>query len=71
MKSDVDEICQLCVYMPSNLPVSAYSTEDYRMLQAKDCAYDFVPGSDECSEMRKTSCSIVDMKAMTRELKSE
>ncbi len=65
MKTKVDELCQLCVYMPKNLPSSAYSAEDYEMLKGKDCAYDFSPASEECKQTRKTSCSIVDMEGIT------
>ncbi len=58
----VSGLCELCVYYPPNLPASAYSSEDYALLQSKSCSYDFDAGSDACQQMRKTSCSIVDMK---------
>lgn len=63
MKSSVNELCQSCVYLPQNLPATAYSEEDYCMLQEKQCAYDLLPGSGECALARKTSCTIVDLQA--------
>jgi hypothetical protein len=52
--------CEVCVYYPPNLPESAYSKEDYRMLQAKTCAFDCQPLDKQCQATRKTSCSLVD-----------
>lgn len=54
-----EELCMGCVYYPPNLPQYAYSTDDYRMLQQKDCSFDHMPGEQNCLETRKTSCSIV------------
>lgn len=55
------EHCAGCVYHPPNLPADAYPEEDYRMLQRKDCSFDFQPKDDNCTITRKTSCSLVDM----------
>ena len=60
----VNDCCSGCVYFPPNLPRQAYSTEDFAMLQEKNCAFDFTPGDDHCSETRKTSCSLVDLQNM-------
>lgn len=57
----VNEHCAGCVYYPQNLPANAYSQEDYRMLQQKNCSFDFQPGDDDCNRIRKTSCSLVDL----------
>jgi len=62
-------LCSMCVYLPENLPAVAYSGEDYAMLQAKDCSYDFIAGSKECMETRKTSCSVVDMENLMKQKK--
>lgn len=56
------EHCLGCVYYPPNLPSSAYSEADYRMLQAKTCPFDHRPGDEGCRATRKTSCSLVDLK---------
>ena len=56
-----EELCLGCVYYPPNLPEHAYSTDDFTMLQQKDCSFDHVPGEQNCLHTRKTSCSIVDM----------
>ena len=56
-----EELCIGCVYYPPNLPQHAYSTDDYTMLQQKDCSFDHAPGEQHCLETRKTSCSVVDM----------
>jgi hypothetical protein len=37
------------------------SKEDYRMLQKKNCSFDFQPKDDNCNRTRKTSCSLVDL----------
>lgn len=57
----VNEHCAGCVYYPLNLPANAYSQEDYRMLQQKNCSFDFQAGDDNCNRTRKTSCSLVDL----------
>ena len=56
-----DEHCEVCVYYPPNLPVTAYAEADYRMLQEKACAFDFQPQDEHCQVTRKTSCSLVDL----------
>lgn len=56
-----DEYCMGCVYYPPNLPGDAYSKEDYRMLQQKDCSFDHYPADEGCRLTRKTSCSLVDL----------
>ena len=55
------ELCVGCVYFPPNLPAHAYAREDWLMLQEKICSYEFQPGDENCSQTRKTSCSIVDL----------
>lgn len=56
-----EKLCIGCVYYPPNLPSHAYTTEDYKMLQQKNCSFDHKPGVQDCLDTRKTSCSIVDM----------
>ena len=65
-----NEHCESCVYHPPNLPVNAYSAEDYRMLRGKHCSFDYQPGSDDCRMARKTSCSLVDMEHLQRTVKT-
>lgn len=55
------ELCLGCVYYPPNLPRSAYSEIDYRMLQQKTCSFDHRPGGQNCTATRKTSCALVDL----------
>ncbi len=55
------DYCTMCVFYPSNLPAGAYSADDYRMLQAKSCCFDFEPGDRDCEQTRKTSCSLLDL----------
>jgi len=57
----VNEHCLGCIYYPLNLPANAYPEEDYRMLQKKNCSFDFQPKDDNCNTTRKTSCSLVDL----------
>ena len=57
----VDSYCTGCVYYPPNLPETAYAPDDYRMLQARTCAFDFRPADSECAVTRKTSCALVDL----------
>ena len=64
------EHCVSCVYYPPNLPASAYSEEDFRMLQAKSCSFDFQPQDGNCSATRKTSCSLVDFEHLQRSLQT-
>lgn len=59
-----DELCGGCVYWPPNLPRHAYAEDDWAMLQARPCAFEHVPGSTDCLANRKTSCSLVDLRAM-------
>lgn len=62
----VNEHCIGCVYFPPNLPEQAYAEEDYRMLQAKSCSFDYQPADEACAVTRKTSCSLVDLENFTR-----
>jgi len=64
----VNENCVGCVYYPINLPANAYSDEDYRMLQKKDCSFDFQPMDDNCNKTRKTSCSLVDLENLKQSI---
>jgi hypothetical protein len=59
-----DEHCEVCVYYPPNLPVNAYSKDDYRMLQEKKCSFDFQPHAEHCQATRKTSCLLVDLESL-------
>lgn len=56
-----EDHCFGCVYFPPNLPPSAYSEADWTMLQARSCAFEHTPGTDDCLASRKTSCSLVDL----------
>ena len=58
---NINDLCPGCVYYPPKLPAHAYPEEDWKMLQAKACSYDFIPGDRECEQTRKTACSIVDL----------
>ena len=69
-KAGAHEHCVSCVYYPPNLPASGYSEEDFRMLQAKSCSFDFQPQDDNCQATRKTSCSLVDLEHLQRSLQS-
>jgi len=60
------EHCLACVFYPANLPAHAYSAEDYRMLQAKDCCFEFQPGDQDCEQTRKTSCSLLDLEHLKK-----
>jgi hypothetical protein len=62
--NEIEELCLGCVYYPPNLPATAYSETDYQELQQKSCSYDYLPGDQGCQQMRKTSCSIVDLQKM-------
>lgn len=64
----VNEHCVGCVYYPLNLPTNAYSKEDYRMLQQKNCSFDFQAGDDDCNRTRKTSCSLVDLENLRQSI---
>jgi len=55
------ELCFGCVYYPPNLPPTAYSAEDWTLLQVLACSHEHEPGSEACLVTRKTSCSIVDL----------
>ena len=59
-----EELCMGCVYYPPNLPEHAYPSDDYAMLQLKNCSFDHEPGEQYCLDTRKTSCSIVDMQKL-------
>lgn len=64
MKSSVridTEHCIGCVYYPPNLPLEAYPAEDYALLIGKTCSFDFKPGDSNCTDSRKTSCSLINL----------
>ncbi len=63
---DMIEHCAGCVYYPPNLPEHAYPEDDYRMLQAKTCSFDYRPLDDNCRVTRKTSCSLVDLENLRK-----
>ena len=65
------EHCVSCVYYPPNLPASGYSEEDFSMLQAKRCSFDFQPEDDNCHATRKTSCSLVDLEHLQRSVQTK
>jgi len=58
---NTNQHCFGCVYYPPNLPEAAYSEEDFRMLQEKNCSFDYQPEDEHCLVTRKTSCSLVDL----------
>ena len=62
--------CFGCVYYPPNLPPHAYAEDDWAMLQARTCSFDYTPGTPDCMTSRKTSCSLVDLDAMRRSIGS-
>ena len=68
INEEQSEHCMSCVYYPPNLPVHAYSEDDYRMLQSKSCSFDHEPLDDDCIMTRKTSCSLVDLEEMKKTL---
>lgn len=53
--------CCACVFYPPNLPAGAYAADDYKMLQEKNCSFDFEPADRDCVQTRKTSCSLLDL----------
>ena len=63
LPDSLSEHCSNCVYYPPNLPPHAYSQDDYEFLQEKSCSFDFQPHDTDCQITRKTSCSLVDLKA--------
>lgn len=65
------ELCIGCVYYPPNLPATAYTEEDYRMLQARACSFDHHPGDEGCRGSRKTSCSLVDLEHMKQSVQNQ
>ena len=62
------EYCIGCVYYPPNLPQHAYAEDDWAMLQARTCAFEHLPRTQDCQANRKTSCSLVDLDAMQRSI---
>ncbi len=66
ISDDTHEYCAGCVYYPPNLPESAYTKEDYKMLQLKSCSYDHHPEDENCQIMRKTSCSVIDLENLNK-----
>ena len=68
LKQATEEYCLGCVYYPPNLPPNAYSEADWAMLQARTCAFEHAPGTEDCLASRKTSCSLVDLAAMRQAL---
>jgi len=65
------EHCVNCVYYPPNLPASAYSDEDFRMLQAKSCSFDYQPQDGNCCTARKTSCSLLDLEHLRQAVQTQ
>ncbi|MDP2170524.1 MAG: hypothetical protein Q8J96_08890 [Rhodocyclaceae bacterium] len=59
--AEPDELCGGCVYFPPNLPRMAYAQQDWDLLQARSCSFEHLPGTADCLENRKTSCSLVDL----------
>ncbi|MDP3031285.1 MAG: hypothetical protein Q8N33_04325 [Rhodocyclaceae bacterium] len=59
--AEPDELCGGCVYFPPNLPRMAYAQQDWDLLQARSCSFEHLPGTADCQESRKTSCSLVDL----------
>ena len=59
---EANDYCAGCVYYPPNLPQEAYSRDDFRMLQARACSFDLQPADSGCVVVRKTSCSLVDLR---------
>lgn len=56
---DTHELCFGCVYFPPNLPRQAYSEDDWKMLQARQCSFAYPPDGDDCRQARKASCALV------------
>ncbi len=54
-------LCLGCVYYPPNLPPHAYDKEDWDMLQAQTCSFEYQPGDAGCQATRKTACSLVNL----------
>lgn len=66
--AEPDELCVGCVYYPPNLPRQAYAEEDWKILQARQCSFEYAVGSTDCRETRKTSCSLVDLRGEAKTL---
>lgn len=60
--AEPDELCLGCVYYPPNLPRPAYVEEDWAILQARRCSFEYVADDADCQATRKTSCSLVDLR---------
>ncbi len=59
--AEQNEYCLGCVYFPPNLPRQAYALEDWRILQARRCSFEYTPEDTECLATRKTSCGLVEL----------
>ena len=64
--AEPNEFCFGCVYFPPNLPRQAYALEDWEILQAWQCSFEYTPGTGDCMATRKTSCSLVDLDRKTK-----
>jgi hypothetical protein len=62
--TEASDLCGGCVYYPPNLPRLAYSAEDWALLQRLTCSFEYAPGSPDCVQVRKNSCSLLDLKKM-------
>lgn len=60
--------CLSCVYYPPNLPPAAYSKDDFALLQAKSCSFDYYPHDSDCLLTRKTSCSLVNLETLKSDI---
>ena len=67
-KLEADELCGGCVYYPPNLPSGYYSAADWQVLQALDCAHEYLPASQSCLAVRKTHCELVDLQRLQAQL---
>ena len=56
-----DNLCLGCVYYPPNLPPDAYDKEDWDMLQARTCTFEYQVGDADCQATRKTASSLVNL----------
>ena len=65
-ESAIETYCTGCVYHPPNLPPDAYPPQDWALLQTRICAFEHLPGTPDCLDTRKTSCSLVDLDATRR-----
>ena len=57
--AEAPELCVVCVYFPPNLPIQAYSREDWDLLQSRPCSFEHEPGDVACLTTRSTYCAVV------------